>query len=90
MVYAKSKYVVTTANALNTHRQRVHQLGPIPPPHKGRPRSHEAHWPKRDPKKVQKNNELKSLSLEFRMEMALKNLKRRLLEQEIYKEVCSH
>ena len=86
----KSKYVVTIVDALNKHRQRLHQLGPIPPPQKGHPHSHDSHWPKKDPKKVQKNNELRSFRVEFRMEMALKSLRRRLLEQEICKEVCSY
>ena len=74
----KSKYVVTTIDALNKHGQRVHQLGPIPPPQKCSPRSHDSHWPKKDPKNVEKNNELKSFRVEFRMEMALKSLRRRL------------
>ena len=52
----KSKYVVTIGYALNKHRQLLHQLGPIPPPQKGRPHSRDSHWPKKDPKKVQKNN----------------------------------
>ena len=50
----KSKYVVTIVDALNKHRQCVYQLGPIPPPRKGRPRSHDLHWQKKDPKKVKK------------------------------------
>ena len=86
----KNKYGVTTVDALNKHRQRVHQRGPIPPRQKGRPRSHDFHWPKKDPTKIQKNNELRSLRLECRMETALKNLKRRLLEQETSKEACSY
>ena len=84
----KSKYVVTTVDALNKHLQRVHQLGPIPPPQKGH--SHDSHWQKNDPKKVQKNNELRSFRVEFRMEMALKSLRRHLLEQAICKELCSY
>ena len=79
----KNKYVVTTLDALNKHRQRVHRLDQIPPRQKGRPRAHDSHWPKKDPKAVQKNNELRSFRLEFRMEMALKNLRGRLVEQEI-------
>ena len=70
----KTKYDVTIVDALNKHRQHVHQLGPIgpiPPPQKGRPCSHDSHWPKKDPKNVKKNNELRSFTVEFRMEMAL-------------------
>ena len=86
----KSKYVVTIFDALNKHRQCLHQLGPILLPQMGRPCSHDLHWPKTDPKKVQKSNELRSFSVEFRMEMALKILIRRFLEHEICKEVCSY
>ena len=56
----KSKYVVTIGYALNKHRQLLHQLGPITPPQKGHPPSHDSHWQKKNPKKVQKNNELRS------------------------------
>jgi hypothetical protein len=82
----KNKY----AYALNKHGQKIHQLGPIPPGQKGLPRDHDSHWAKKDPKEVQKNNELRSFRFEVRMEIALKNLKRHLLEQEISKEVCSY
>ena len=71
----KNKYGVTTVDALNKHQQRVHQLGPIPPRQKVRPCSHDFHWPKNDPTKIQKNNELRNLHPDFRMEMALKSLK---------------
>ena len=83
----KSKYVVTTIDALNKHQQQVHQIGPIPPHQKGCPRFHDSHWLRKDLKEIQKNNELKSLRLEFCMDMDLKEVKRRLLEQEISKEV---
>lgn len=86
----KNKYAVTTIDALNKHRQKIRQLCPIPPRQKSRPRDHDSHWPKKDPKIFQKKNELRTFHLEVRMEIALKNLKRCLLEQEIYKEVCAY
>ena len=43
----KNKYAVTTIDALNKHCQKIHQLGPIPPRQKGRPRDHDSHWPKK-------------------------------------------
>ena len=83
----KSKYAVTIVVALNKYRQWVHQSGSIPYCQKSRPHFHDSHWPRKYPKEIQKNNELRSLRLEFRMEMDLKNFKRRLLKQEISKEV---
>ena len=59
----KSKYAVTTVVALNKYRQQVHQSGSIPSRQKSRPHFHDSHWPRKDPKEIQKNNELRSLRL---------------------------